>query len=102
MDRLDSLLAGLDRTVQVGGDISAYIIRVEGALSNLARLNDPNLLQVLQALQEILRALQESISRGHQYQIEAPSRIYRGKQVLLGVFLSGPLCSFRSAWSTPI
>ena len=77
MDTLVSLLDDLDRAVQVSGDISGYVIRVEGAISNLARLNYLNLSDVLRAMQEILQAIQEHIN-SHQYQIASPSRIYRG------------------------
>ena len=75
--RLDSLLADLDQTVQVNGDISDYVIQVEGAIRNVAGLNDPNTSDLLQALQDILQVLRQRSSSQHQ--IVLPPRIYRGR-----------------------
>ena len=78
MNYLESLLADLDRCVQVNGDCSVYAIRVEGVIRNLARLNDPDLRDLLQAVHEVLAGIREFIV-SHELEAGTPSRIYRGR-----------------------
>ena len=77
MDYLESLLADIhvDSCVQVNGDCSVYAVCVEGVIRNLARLNDPDLRDLLRAVHEVLAGIREFIV-SHELEAGTPSRKY--------------------------
>ena len=81
MNYIESLLSELLQCVQdesLSDDIPVYAARIDAVVRNLFRVSDPRLSELLQALEDIVTALQQCNDSSTCETNTTPSRIYRG------------------------